>query len=253
MVGQYTLSQLRFYHTLLISLGLFTSELLFAKENYWQNEIDLGMLLYNGNNNAKHLNGSLLSQYEHFALENSFRLTGLLAVGRNTQTHYKERNAEKYTLTNSVRYILSEQHFAYLRGEGIRDHFSSYSYQFSESIGYGYEIFDSSRIRWFVSGGPGLRHTKVPSGVHQNQLIGHLESAFYIELTSNSSFKQSLTVDVNAKNTKSHTINELKTAILGPVAAKISFEIEHYAHLPKNSKFTRKTDATTKVTLSYSF
>lgn len=253
MVIPFSSSQLRFYHTLLISLGLFSTEILFAKDNPWQNEIDLGMLLYNGNNNAKHLNGSWLSQYEHLSLENTFRMTGLLAVGRNTQTRFKERNAEKYTLTNTIRYIFSDQHFAYLRGDGIRDHFSSYAYQFSESMGYGYEIFDSSKIQWFISGGPGMRQTKIVTGLHQNQWIGHLESTFYFEITSNSSFKQSLIVDANAKNTKTHAINEIKTAILGPVAAKISFEVEHYARLPENSKFKRKTDATTKVTLSYSF
>lgn len=253
MVMPYSLLKLRFYQGLLISWGILSSQWVFAKENFWQNEIDLGMLLYNGNNNAKHLNGSWLSQYEHLSFENTFRMTGLLAVGRNNQTKFKERNAEKYTFTNAIHYAFSEQHFSYLRGEGIRDHFSSYAYQFSESIGYGYDVFDYSYLQWSISGGPGMRHTKVVSGVHQNQWIGHFESAFYYEITANSSFKQSLAIDLNAKNTKSHMINEIKTAILGPVAAKISFEVEHYARLPANSKFSRKTDATTKVTLSYSF
>lgn len=235
----------------LIFLG-FTA-CLFAQDKNWENEIDLGMLLYNGNNNAKHLNGSLLSEYHNLAMENTFRITGLLAVGTNSQTQYKERNAEKYTIIDAIHYSFSDDHFAYIRGEGIRDHFSSYDYQFTESIGYGYALFDSEKLQWDISGGPGVKHSKTHNGIHRDEWIGHLESDFFFEITKHSSFKQSLTLDSNPRNTKSRAINELRTAILGPISAKISFELEHYTHLPPKSKFTRKTDATTKVTLGYSF
>lgn len=241
----------RFY-TLLLGSSLWFSPQIIAAEKYLQNEVDVGMLFYNGNNNAKHLNGSLLSEYQRLAIDNSFRITGLLAVGKNSQTKYKERNAEKYTFTDTIHYAISPDDFAYVRGEGIRDHFSAFGYEITESIGYGYNVINNNQINWQISGGPGSRHTKIAAGGHQNEWIGHLESELFYEITVHSSFKQVATIDTSQQNTKTHVINELKTAVLGPVAAKISFELEHYAKIP-TAKYTRKTDATTKVTMSYSF
>lgn len=246
-VGQY-------YNVAICLIGfLLPFTLLFANDKPWQNEIDLGMLMYNGNNNAKHLNGSLLSEFQQLSLDNSFKATGLLAVGKNTQTKYKERNAEKYTLNDTIQYTFSPRHFAYLSGQGVRDHFSAYTYEFTESMGYGYNIFDKEYFIWQLSGGPGTRQSKVTAGPYQNEWIGHLESELFYEITSQTSFKQSIVFDRSTLNTKSRTVNELKTALFGPLAAKMIYELEHYSHIPPQSKFTRKTDITTKITLSYSF
>ncbi len=224
-----------------------------AEVKTWQNEIDLGMLVYNGNNNAKHLNGSLFSGYQHVELENNFKMTGLLAVGKNAETKFKERNAEKYTLTDTIQYAFSEKHFAYLSGKAVRDHFSVYAYEFTESAGYGYSLFESDAFVWKLSGGPGNRQSKVFPGLHQKEIIGHLESELFYQMTNHSSFKQSVIIDTSALNTKSITLNELKTALFGPVAAKFTYELEHNSDLPVPSRFSKKTDAMTKVTLSYSF
>lgn len=223
-------------------------------DSAWQNEIDLGMLFYNGNNNAKHLNGSLLSEFKQVHFGNTFRATGLLSVGKNNKTQYKERNAEKYSIIDTLYYILSVDHFAYLRGEGIRDHFSAFNYELTQSVGYGYNIFRTDYMTWNMSGGPGMRQSKIASTTeHRNEIIGHIESQFYYEMTKLTSFKQNISIDMSPQNTKTHSLNELKTSLFGPVAAKISFDLENYTKIPPNSKYSRKTDATTKITLSYSF
>lgn len=220
----------------------------------WQNEVDVGMLFYNGNNNAKHLNGSLLSEYQEIAFDNTFRVTGLLAVGKNNQTKYKERNAEKYTLTDTLHYALSPDHFAFIRAEAVRDHFSAFSYEFTQSLGIGYSVFNTQHMIWAMSGGPGTRQSKIASTLeHRNEWIGHLDSEFLYEMTRFTSFKQTISFDMSPRNTKTYSLNELKTSLFGPIAAKISFQLENYSKLPPKSKYTRKTDATTKVTLSYSF
>lgn len=220
----------------------------------WQNEVDLGMLFYNGNNNAKHLNGSFLSEYQHSAFENSFRATGLLSVGKNNTSKDKERNAEKYMVMNTLHYSLSPDHFAYVRVQALRDHFSAFSYEFTQSLGYGYSVFDTEYMQWSMSGGPGTRLSKIASPAeHRSEWIGHLDSEFYYEMTKFTSFKQNISIDTSPRNTKTYSLNELKTSLFGPIAAKISFELENYTKLPPKSKYTRKTDATTKVTLSYSF
>lgn len=220
----------------------------------WQNEIDVGMLFYNGNNNAKHLNGSLLSEYQESRLGNIFRATGLLSVGKNNKTQYKERNAEKYTVSNTLQYVLSPDHFAYLRVEALHDHFSAFSYEFTESLGYGYSLFQTEHMTWDMSGGPGLRQSQIASSLaHRHEVIGHIDSQFYYEMTKFTSFKQSISLDMSPQNTKTRSLNELKTSLFGPVAAKFSFELENYTKIPPKSRYTRKTDATTKITLSYSF
>lgn len=238
--------------------GVLTTRSAFAENidlpPIWQNEIDVGMMFYNGNNNAKHLNGSLLSEYQQFSIDNRFRVTGLLAVGKNNQTKYKERNAEKYTITDTLHYALSPDHFAYIRGEAVRDHFSAFSYEFTQSLGYGYSVFNTAHMEWALSGGPGTRQSKIGSTLeHRNEWIGHIDSHFFYEMTKFTSFKQSISIDTSPRNTKTHSLNELKTSLFGPVAAKISFELENYTKLPPKSKYNRKTDATTKITLSYSF
>jgi putative salt-induced outer membrane protein len=244
--------KLGFQSRKIIILWILFCPFLFANE-YWQNEIDVGMLFYNGNNNAKHVNGSLLSEYQHRMLENSFRVTGLVAVNKNAQTNYKERNAEKYTFTDTIYYTFSPKHFSYVRGEGVKDHFSPYAHEFTESVGYGYHFFKSNNVVWQVSLGPGGRHNKTANGFHQDEFIAHLTNELYYEITTHTSFKQSLSIDASPINTKSHLINELKTALFGPVSTKISFELEHYVNLPDLSEYSKKTDATTKVTLSYTF
>ena len=220
----------------------------------WQNEIDIGMLFYNGNNNAKHLNGSLLSEFKQEDFLNQFRASGLLSVGKNNKTHHKERNAEKYSLTDTVSYLLSDDHFAYLRGEAIRDHFSAFKYEMTQSLGFGYSFFNSDFMTWSMSGGPGTRQSKIATtNQHRNEWIGHVESQFYYEMTKLTAFKQNISIDMSPRNTKTRSLNELITSLFGPVAAKFSFEVENYTKLPPKSKYTRKTDATTKVTLSYAF
>lgn len=223
-------------------------------EPLWQNEVDVGMLFYNGNNNAKHLNGSLLSEYKQYSFMNHFRASGLLSVGKNKKTQDKERNAEKYSLVDTLNYALSPDHFAYIRGEAIRDHFSAFAYEITQSVGFGYTFFNTEHMTWAMSGGPGVRQSKIAStDDHRNEWIGHVESQFFYEMTKLTTFKQNISIDMSPQNTKTRSLNELKTSLFGPVAAKFSFEVENYTKLPPKSKYTRKTDATTKVTLSYSF
>jgi putative salt-induced outer membrane protein len=220
----------------------------------WQNEVDVGMLFYSGNNNAKHLNGSLSSEFTQDEYMNQFRASGLLSVGKNNKTRDKERNAEKYILTDTFYYALSTEHFAYIRGEAIRDHFSAFRYEVTQSVGFGYSFFNAEHMMWSMSGGPGTRQSKIDVTREQrNEWIGHIESQFYYEMTKLTSFKQNISIDMSSLNTKTRSLNELKTSLFGPVAAKFSFELENYTKLPPQSKYKRKTDATTKVTLSYSF
>lgn len=140
------------------------------------------------------------------------------------------------------------------RREAIRDHFSAFTYEITQSLGFGYTIFNPEYITWAMSGGPGTRQSKITS-IHddRNEWMGHIESQFFYEMTKLTSFKQNISIDMSPQKTKTRSLNELNTSLFGPVAATFSFEIEKYTKIPPKNKYTRKTDAITKVTLSYTF
>lgn len=129
---------------------------------------------------------------------------------------------------------------------------STKKYQLTNSKKQLFHLFRLSKIRWQASAGPGLRENKSTLSEPSKSFIGHLESAVYFEITQQTSFKHSFRIDSNPKQTKSYTLNELKTSLGGPLAAKLSYEVKNDTHL-FNISNNKNTKAITKLCVSYRF
>ena len=130
------------------------------------------------------------------------------------------------------------------------DHFSGYDYQFSETIGYGFNAIKNDSLNLDLEAGVGARQSKLDLGDSSSE--GTLKGAanFDWKISESATFTQTLSVEAGEEITISRSVTALKLQIVGSLAAKLSYNVKHTSDVPPGFD---KTDTESIVTLVYSF
>ena len=208
-------------------------------------EIALGGSKNTGNTENEEFNVTAKALYESGKLETEGNLD--FDVRREDENTTKQR----LVVDLQPRYDLNERWYAFGFLEYRDDRFSGFEYEFTESAGLGYRVFDSERLRWSLEAGPGARQSKVEdTGDVDDQLLFRAASrlAWQISETAELSNDTEFVVDNERRRTENETA--LSTRIIGDLSGRISFEIRHNSNPPDDNE---TTDTRTKISLVYGF
>ena len=125
------------------------------EKNYWSAKFSLGLNISEGNNNKRDLNLNLNTKRR---TANSRFITDYLgyyseSLGIKTDDNHRLRST--YDIFKTRRFFWRP-----MLAEYFRDPFQNISYQFTLGAGAGYQLIDTSKTEWSVSGGPAFKYTK---------------------------------------------------------------------------------------------
>lgn len=126
-----------------------------TEANYWSSKISLGANLRSGNTD----------QVDYSAIANTLRRTTESRFNLDYIGNYSKSDGDNtinnHRINTNFDWYLSKQF--YLRpvfGEIYIDPFLNYNYKATAGFGIGYDIIDSSKTNWNISGGPAYTYTK---------------------------------------------------------------------------------------------
>lgn len=223
----------------------------------WTNEIELGFLVNRGNTHNSHFDSRYTNKYKVERWYNTFSASMLVDLGIDNKTREKQKNAEKYSLLENIRYNLTDNDFVYAEFDGQRDKFSAFDYEATESIGYGRKLINNDTIKWHIEGGPGGRHTRATkydlSKIHEDELIGHAGTILTYFIGEQAELSENISYDIGPKNQKTKSTTALKAKVFEKVSIKLSYLVEYNKRLPDTGKKQNHADTTTTLTASYVF
>ncbi len=208
-------------------------------------EIALGGSKNTGNTESEELNVAIKTLYESGKLETEGKLD--FDVRREDENTTKQR----LVVDLQPRYALSERWYAFGFFEYRDDRFSGFEYEFIESAGLGYRVFDSERLSWALEAGPGARQSKVEdTGDVDDQLLFRAASRFAWQISETAKFSNDTEFIVDSERRRTENETALSTKIIGDLSGRLSFEIRHNSNPPDDNE---STDTQTKISLVYGF
>lgn len=254
-------------HKLTLALALTTlTTTVFAEDEKrpWEVSVDLGAIATSGNTETTSMQFNLDAKQNLDKWENQYIFNSLFKEDEVTQdddTTSKEKTAEKYFGSAKFAYLLGVED-AYLFGFGsyADDRFGAYRTYATVALGYGNWIYSSPTLSWFVEAGPGYFEGEkvivsddvtIPDSISdESGAMLRLATALEWQITSTAGFKQIVSVEAGADNTRTVSDTSLASSISDRLKMKVGFAIANDTDVAPGKE---KTDTTTYINLVYSF
>jgi len=126
--------------------------------NFWDMELFAGVSLLSGNSNLRE--ATLLADFTRRTIHNRILLdfVGIWNVTDDVDVADNQRASFKWDKFINRRLFVSP-----VFGEYFRDPFQNISRRYTIGFGLGYQLIDSPRVDWTLSGGPGYQETRFES------------------------------------------------------------------------------------------
>lgn len=233
---------------MILAAGLAYAE----EEKAWKGSGEIGFLQTTGNSETESLKLKSGFSYEKGHLLGELNLGALYSSEETEVDGVKEDNtsAEKYTADAKTGYKLTEVDYLFLRADYEDDRFSGYDYRTNYAVGYGRKLINSDTVKLVMEIGPGYRYDRQDDGTLENEAVARGYAMFSYNFFETTAFQQDLTVLAGSDNTTTKSVSALKAQIVGALAMKASYTLNHNAHVPEDKN---KTDRETALTLVYGF
>ncbi len=216
-----------------------------ASENEWQRELELGMVATDGNTDTRNITTKADFTKEHTQWRLNVHSEMLYSSSEGQST------AEKYLISNTNNYKFNEFDSMFFSANYEDDRFSGFDNQITLAAGYGNRLIHNENAQILdVEIGPGYRISNMEDGDSIDEVVLRLGGKYFLSLTKNSDFQQSLLSDIGEDATISKSISSLKAQVNGRLAMKMSLTLKHTSDVPDD---VSNTDAETSVTLVYDF
>jgi putative salt-induced outer membrane protein len=251
--------------TLTLALTMLTTTVLAdEKKRPWDVDIDIGAIATSGNTDSTSLQFKVDAKQNLAQWENQYVFNALLKedeVAQEDDTTSKEKTAEKYFGSAKFAYLIGEEK-AYLFGFGsyTDDKFGAYRTYKTIALGYGDWIYSSPTLNWFAEAGPGYFEGEkvtesddptIPDSItDESGAILRAATALEWKITSHAEFKQTISIESGADNTRTQSETSLATSINGSMKMKVGIAIANDTDVAPGKE---KTDTTTFINLVYSF
>lgn len=234
------------------------------KKQPWDVEVDVGAIATSGNTDTTSVQFKVDAKQNLEKWENQYVFNSLFKedeVEQDDGTSNTEKTAEKYFGSAKFAYLLGvEKSYLFGFGSYTDDKFGAYRTYKTVALGYGDWLYSSPTLNWFVEAGPGyFEGEKVIEGADEtlpdtinNESGAILRAATALEwkITSNAEFKQTISVESGADNTRTVSETSLATSINGSMKMKVGFTVANDTDVAPGKE---KTDTTTFINLVYSF
>ncbi|WP_096085955.1 DUF481 domain-containing protein [Agaribacterium haliotis] len=233
-------------------------------------DVEVGYIATSGNTETSSFKGRVEIKQELNRFRNAFKAEGLykrdqIEVETDGVVEEEERTtAEKYFLSARSDLKLNDEYMGLFGfGSYEEDKFSGFVYQSTLAVGFSDRLlnFSAGHLDYSIGPGIGFNETEDSFDADDNLLPGESSSTpvlrltadFLYNLSENSAFTQSFASDVgvqDGENTKSKSETALSANIIGSLAMKASYIVDHNTHVLEGKKHA---DTQTAVTLVYSF
>jgi putative salt-induced outer membrane protein len=253
--------------SLMIALGLSCTALAEeasdtpAQENrVWDVEVDLGVINTSGNTETTSLQAKVDAKQTLEKWENQYIFSTLYKedqVEQDDGSEITEKTAEKYFGSLKSAYLIGvEKSYLFGYGSHTHDEFGAYRSYSTVALGYGDWLYSTPKVQWFVEAGPGYFEGKKTDELNPDAEI--IESGAMVraaselvwKITGNSEFKQLLSVESGADNTRTISETSVSANITNAMKMKVGFNIANDTNVSPGKE---KTDTTTFVNLVYNF
>jgi putative salt-induced outer membrane protein len=157
---------------------------------------------------------------------------------------------ERYFAGYEGHYNITPNFYALLTLSYERDPFSGFDRRFAQSLGLGYKIINSDRVKLSVEGGPALRQTNFTNGISDNAFAARGAASFLWNINDSMKFTQTGVLFYDSFNTSTQAISALTAKLTGALSARASFQFNSESNPPAGRK---SSDTTSRVTVVYSF
>lgn len=232
-----------------------------AQENrVWDIEVDLGLINTSGNTETTSLQAKVDAKQTLEKWENQYIFSTLYKedqVEQDDGTKVTEKTAEKYFGSLKSAYLIGvEKAYMFGYASHTHDEFGAYRSYSTVALGYGDWLFSTPRVQWFAEAGPGYFEGKKTDELNPDAEITEAgamlraASELVWKITGNSEFKQLVSVESGADNTRTISETSVSANITNAMKMKVGF---HIANDTDVSPGKEKTDTTTFVNLVYNF
>lgn len=223
----------------------------------WTGAAELGLAVTRGNSHSENFNGKLALESESVDWTHKLGLEGVRARARvsgdfdddGVLDERDELSANRYQFAASSGYRMTPKAswIGALRHED--DDFSSFEYQTTASLGYGYRWLDNERSTLAAELGPGYRRAKrADGGAVDSDLILRGVLDFSHALTANTALTNELLVESGDSNRFAQNDFGIAVAMNSRLALKTGLQLRHNSEVAPGR---RKTDTLTTVNLVY--
>lgn len=211
----------------------------------WTGSGELGLVFARGNSDTETVNAGFELQYEQERWSNTLKASYLRSENDG------ELDASRFVISNNTLYDLTERSYLVGSARYDKDKFSSFEYQATAGLGYGYRILDGESHTLSVEAGPGVRFSEErDSGESETNLIarGALDYAWKISETAR--LENALLVESGSSNTFLENALSLEVAINSAMSLKTGVAVRHNTDVAAGRD---NTDVLSTVNLVYSF
>ncbi|OYU14573.1 MAG: hypothetical protein CFE37_10215 [Alphaproteobacteria bacterium PA4] len=167
---------------------------------------------------------------------------------------YQEQNGvksrERYFAGYEGNYNITPRLYALLPLAYEKDRFSGFNSRFAESIGLGYKLFDSPKLRLGLEAGPAFRQTKFTNGVQDNTFAARGAGNFWWGISSGLELTENATVFYDSFNTSVQSLTALTAKLNSKLSARASFQLNTESNPPLGRE---TSDTISRLTLVYGF
>lgn len=225
----------------------------------WSGTGEVGLSSARGNTRSENLNARLAFTKEDDDWEHRFSLAGYRARGEVTadfdgdgvpETRL-ETTANRYQVAGSSALKMNERAswISSLRYE--RDDFSTFDYQATIAVGYGYRYIDTDTTKLAASVGPGYRRARnAVSGEVDSAIIVRGTLEFAHQLTQTTRVVNDLLVESGSDNTFAQNDLGLAVDINSSMALKVGLQTRYNSEVEPGRV---STDTLTTLNLVYKF
>ncbi|XOV78987.1 MAG: YdiY family protein [Aestuariibacter sp.] len=216
---------------------------------------ELGLIFTTGNTETTSVKGRISANQELEMWSNDYLLEALYQqdeVGSDESgAATTETTAQKWFASAQGNYKLTNPKnrlFAFASYED--DRFSNFDYQATLAGGWNSQWWKTDRSRLNYSIGPGYAFAKEQDGTDVSGIILRAAVDYQWKVSPTSTFKQIISTEVGADNTKSKSETSITAKINGSLSMKASLLLNHNSDV---SDDTENLDTETAVTLVYTF
>jgi putative salt-induced outer membrane protein YdiY len=251
---------MKFKSGLLVSALLAASAQAADEPKVWTTAAELGAITTSGNTSGTSVTGKIDAKQELTSWSNEYVLSAFFKEDEKLDANgdsYNEKSAERYFVSGKGGYKLDNDNAKlFVFGSHTKDEFGSYLDYSLVSVGYGDRLYQNDTMTLDVEIGPGYFRGKTapstPDKLEITEKGAMLRTAanFDWKVSENATFRQTVSIDKGADNTRTATETSLSAKINGRMQMKAAFIVQNDSEVPAAKK---ATDTQTSLTLVYSF
>jgi putative salt-induced outer membrane protein len=206
---------------------------------------ELGLLVNRGNSDSESVNASLKVLFEKDHWSNESTASGVYSRDSG------DTSANRFVLANRTDYRFGNHRYAVGAFRYDRDRFSTFRYQGSAALGYGYRLVDTETHRLRVEAGPGFRVSEIRAISKQDdEVIARGFFDYRWDISESTRFENKLLIEAGSDNTFSENATSLSVAINSRVQLKTAVTLRYNSDVDPGKK---KNDLLSTINLVYNF